>query len=179
MLSEEGVEVLDADRVGHAVLDPGGACFEEVARRWPQAVVGGRIDRSRLAAIVFEHPGELRALEQVTHPVILERIYEASKALGPRSLVVEASAPGVARRIGWPVIVVDAPDEVRLARLVARGSSREDALRRMRAQPSRQEWMDGADVVVTNDRTLDELREAVVEAADRLGVRRAAVPPDG
>ena len=47
-------------------------------------------------------------------------------------------------------MVVDAPDEVRLARLEARGMSREEAVRRMGAQPTRDEWLARAELVVDN-----------------------------
>ena len=65
-----GAEVLSADAAAHAVLEPDGAAFGEVAGRWPSVVVGGRIDREALAAIVFSNPLAREALERVTHPAI-------------------------------------------------------------------------------------------------------------
>ena len=45
MLAARGARVIDADRIGHAVIDASGPAFAAVAQRWPEAVVGGHIDR--------------------------------------------------------------------------------------------------------------------------------------
>ena len=58
---------------------------------------------------------------------------------------------------GWRWVVVDAPDEVRRARLLARGMEAGEAARRMAAQPSRAEWLQRADLVVDNGAGLDHL----------------------
>ncbi len=52
-LEDMGAVTIDADRVGHGVLEPDGAAFDAVVERWPEAVSDGRIDRAKLGSIVF------------------------------------------------------------------------------------------------------------------------------
>ncbi|MFP5333413.1 MAG: dephospho-CoA kinase [Acidimicrobiia bacterium] len=141
-MGELGAVTIDADRVGHEVLEPDGAAFSQVAATWPSVVVDGHIDRLRLAAIVFADEDELQRLESISHPaiaaLITERIAEAAEN---DVVVVEISVPKDLLGVGWlRTIVADLPDEERVGRLVERGMDRTDVERRMRAQPSRDEW---------------------------------------
>jgi dephospho-CoA kinase len=145
-----GASVLSADRAAHRVLEPGGAAEAAVAARWPSVVAGGRIDRARLAEIVFTRAEALAELESFTHPAIGRLLAEEVAAASTRVVMVEMPLPVDLLGPGWRWVVVDAADETRLDRLVARGLSREEADRRMAAQPSRDEWLARADVVVDN-----------------------------
>lgn len=145
-----GASVLSADRAAHRVLEPGGAAEAAVAARWPSVVGGGRIDRARLADIVFTRPEARAELESLTHPAIGRLLAEEVAAASTRVVMVEMPLPVDLLGRGWRWVVVDAPDEVRRDRLVARGLSPEEASRRMAAQPSRDEWLARADVVVDN-----------------------------
>jgi len=144
-----GATIVSADRIGHAVIAPGGEAFEAVASRFPQAVVDGVVDRPALAARVFGDPAELRALEEITHPAIRARI---DVEVADRCGVVLVEVPLITDFFGpgWLRIVVDAPTEVRIARLLARGMTPADVAARMSAQPSRGEWLAIADLVVDN-----------------------------
>ncbi|MFM9049011.1 MAG: dephospho-CoA kinase [Actinomycetota bacterium] len=74
-------------------------------------------------------------------------------------LLVEQGAEALQ---GWDaIVVVDAPDEVRLARLIARGMSPEDARARMAAQASREQRLKIADHVVDNEGDLPALQEQI------------------
>ena len=160
LLEERGVRTIDADSVGHEILQPGAEAFDPVATEWPEAVRGGRIDRSRLAALVFSNPEELRRLEAITHPLIFGRIKRLVEGFDG-SVVVEVPLLEADLGEGWGRIVVDADDEVRLRRAVARGLERGDVLARMRSQPSRGEWLAVADIVIPNNGSLRELAETV------------------
>ena len=74
LLERLGAVVVEADRIGHEVLEPGGASYDAVATRWPSVVVEGRIERSLLAAIVFSDLEQLALLESLTHPAIRDEI---------------------------------------------------------------------------------------------------------
>ncbi len=154
-----GAAVLSADGAAHAVLEPGEAAASAVARRWPEATAGGRIDRGALAQIVFTDPAARRELEAITHPAIGRLLLAQAAAVDAEALLVEMPLPVDLLGPGWPWVVVDAPDEVRLARLLARGLAPEDARRRMAAQASRREWLQRADLVVDNGAGLDHLEE--------------------
>ncbi|MCB2224244.1 MAG: dephospho-CoA kinase [Actinobacteria bacterium] len=152
-----GAAVVSADAAGHRVLEPGQPAVAEVAARWPEAVSGGVVDRRALGRLVFADPGGLAALEAITHPAIAA-IVEAEVASADAPLVlVELPLPVDILGHGWLRIVVDAPDEVRIARLLARGMERGEIAERMGAQPVREEWLLLGDVVLDNGGGLDRL----------------------
>ena len=160
LLEERGIRTIDADSVGHKILEPGAEAFDPVAAEWPEVVKGGRIDRGRLAALVFSDPEELRRLEAITHPLIFGRIKRSVEGFD-RPVVVEIPLLKADLGQGWGRMVVDADDKVRLRRAVARGLERGDVLARMRSQPSRGEWLAVADIVIPNHGSLRELEETV------------------
>ena len=155
LFQASGVDMIEADAVGHQVLASGGACFDQVSGQWPKVVVDGEIDRKALGAIVFQDSEQLEILESITHPAIAVEI-------GRKIAVSEAKLVGIERPFldglvgaDLPVVLVDAPTELRLERLISRGMNTEDILARMAAQPSREEWLAGADFVIDNDRGAD------------------------
>jgi dephospho-CoA kinase len=161
LLEERGVRAIDADSIGHDVLEPGGPAFAEVAATWPSVVVAGRIDRGALAGIVFEDADELRRLEAITHPHIFERI---ESEIGADDGVVVVEMPVLSELgAGWRRMVVDARDEVRVSRALDRGMDEADARARMARQPSRSRWLATADLVVPNHGAEHELRRAVTK----------------
>lgn len=160
LLAKEGMNTLDADSIGHEVLEPGGAAFGEVAARWPSAVIDGRIDRSVLAGIVFTDSEELARLEAVTHPHIFGIINDRVERFeGP--VIVEMPVLGQGLGDGWRRLVVDGSDQVRARRAVDRGMAPQDVARRMAAQPTRQQWLAVADMVIPNEGDLEDLKETV------------------
>ena len=150
-----GVDMIEADAVGHQVLASGGACFDQVSGRWPEVVVDGEIDRKALGAIVFSDNEQLEMLESITHPAIAAEIVRRIAASQAKLVGIER--PFLDGLVGadLPVVLVDAPTELRMERLIGRGMNIEDVLARMAAQPSRQEWLAGADFVIDNDRGAD------------------------
>jgi dephospho-CoA kinase len=159
LLSELGWSVINSDQVGHEVLleTP---VIEAVAARWPLAVVGGRVDRSTLASLVFSTPEELSALEDITHPRIVGRISERVNRL-PKPLAIEVSVLQVARS-GWgPLAIVHASAAVRRQRALERGMTAADVESRMAVQPSDIELLGAADLVIDNQGTVEELTQSV------------------
>ena len=149
LLEDSGFFGIDADTVGHEVLEPDRPAFDAVARHWPEVVEDGVIDRATLGRIVFADPDQLRTLEAITHPHIFGTILSCLKDWdGP--VVVEVPLIEHGLGPGWGRLVVDAADEVRLARLMDRGMSREDAVSRMKVQPGRNSWLAVADAVIPN-----------------------------
>lgn len=159
-LSEHGFHTIDADSVGHDVLRSDGPAFDEVAKRWPQVVEEGEVDRSALAEIVFNDPSELISLESITHPHIFGTISTQVEDVDA-PVVVEMPLIKHSLGSGWRRIVVDCRDELRLRRAVGRGMAEADVRSRMSAQPSRAEWLAIADVVVPNHGDLGMLSSTV------------------
>jgi dephospho-CoA kinase len=173
ILRDLGITVVDADRIAHEMYEPGGEAFDAVAERWPAVLVDGRVDRRELADIVFSDRGQLAELEAMIHPKVGQRLRRIAAEAGDRDLVIEVSVPEALVRGHFDVVVVDAPDDVRIQRLQRRGMSEADARRRMQAQPPRTEWLHKADVVIDNGNGIDRLEEIVRRV---LGRARA---PDG
>lgn len=158
-----GATVVDADLAARAVVEPGTDGFEEVVKEFGPEVVGpdGSLDRARLGAIVFADPARRAALNAIVHPRVGALMAEWAAAAPPGGIVVydvPLLVEGGADRGYAAVIVVDADDEVRFARLLRdRGMSRADAEARMAAQATRAERLAAADYVVVNDGSLEDL----------------------
>ena len=144
-LKAHGATVVDADLAARRVVEPGTDGYDAVVKEFGSEVVGpdGALDRAKLGAIVFADPERLAALNAIVHPRVGALMAEWADA-APHGGIVVYDIPllveGGADRGYAAVIVVDADEEVRYARLLAnRGMSREDAAARMAAQASRQD----------------------------------------
>ncbi|MEX2653088.1 MAG: dephospho-CoA kinase, partial [Acidimicrobiia bacterium] len=177
LLAASGIRVVDADRMGHRVLEPAGEAFAAVANRWPESLRDGVIDRGRLADIVFSDPGQLRELGALTHPHIFGMIRAELEGFDGTAVV---EVPILETGLLWPRMVVDAPDGLRFERALERGMDTEDLRARMASQPSRAQWLASADLVIPNHGSFEELEETVfgvVVACFSLQERSEVSPP--
>jgi dephospho-CoA kinase len=174
-LAERGAFVVDADAVGHALLNQT-PVRARVLARFGTRVVGSTgdaesaptIDRRALGAIVFANPSDLRALEGILHPRMrktFERAIARAVRKGQAKAVVLDAA--VLLEAGWDslcdlVVYVDAPEGVRLPRLSAQRGWTEAVLRTREAVqwPSERKRR-LADAVIVNDSGLEPLGVAV------------------
>lgn len=170
MLAARGAVVVDADAIARQVVEPGGPAYQPVVDRFGPAILApdASIDRRRLAAVVFADPAERTALEAIVHPAVRAGVAEqvaAEAAAGTRVVVVEIPllAESAAARTGLQgIIVVDCPEDVAVARLVAqRDMAEDDARARVAAQASREQRLAIADFVVDNGGERDELAAEV------------------
>jgi dephospho-CoA kinase len=168
MLAERGAVIVDADAIAREIVEPGQPALVEIRAAFGDGIIAadGRLDRARLAAIVFSDSEALARLNAITHPRIAERSAELLAAAPAESVVVYDMPllveQGDEALRGWDaIVVVDCPDDLRLDRLIARGLAPEDAERRLRAQASREERLAAADVVVDNSGDLAGLDAAV------------------
>lgn len=173
-----GAATLSTDRVAHDLLDRGDV-RELLVGRWGQDVApGGKVDRDRVAEIVFEDPDELRWLESQTHPRVGEAVLEWRRRLDPDvevavvevPLLFEASMEGVFDA----TVAVVADDAIREDRLEGRGQTGLEGLEgRERRQLDQSDKADRADHVIRNQGSLDDL-EREVAALVRAQVAEAA-----
>lgn len=150
LLAERGATVVHADAIGHEVLEPEGSAFGDVASRWPEVVADGRIDRRALGRIVFNDPAQLAELESMTHPAIRRRIRSIVDRSDAWLVVVELPLLADLLGPGWTRVVVDAPEDVRRARLLDRGMEADEIDARMGAQPSAEAWRAAGAYVIEN-----------------------------
>ncbi len=172
VLAERGATVIDADVLAREAVAPGSAGLREIAARWPQAIgAGGALDRPALAAIVFADEDARAALNAITHPRVRARADELERE-APDGLVVHV-VPLLFEGDFWrrceKTVVVVAPDEVRIARVIARDAvERHDVERRMAAQIDPALARRRADYVVENDGDLGALRERSLRVHEAL-----------
>lgn len=172
MLAELGADVIDTDKVGHAVYRPGTEGFRQVTAAFGDDVVAadGTIDRRALAAKVFADPAALARLNGIVHPLIglAVRDWLVQAQGDARSTPIVVEAP-VLMESGWRffdevwVVVVD--PEIAVTRVTAsRDMTADEVRRRVAAQMSNAERERLADRVIRNDGDRASLR-AQVEAA--------------
>ena len=172
MLAARGAVVIDADQIARDLAAPGGACYQPMVDRFGLDVVlpDGTIDRAKVAAVVFKDPQALADLNAITHPRIREELGRRvlEQATTDRIVIMDVPLLAETTRKDWglaAVVVVDAPIEVAVERLVAqRGMTEDDGRARVASQASREERLALADFVVNNGGTRDEL-EAEVDRA--------------
>jgi dephospho-CoA kinase len=142
MLREMGFAVLDADSLAHKLIEPGQPAYDEVVQEFGEAVIatGGRVDRAKLSAIVFNDRAKLDRLNGIVHPRVAEVIFsqfEAWRRAGVRDAVfVEAALlveSGIHKNLDGLVVAWCEPQQ-QLERLVTRGLSEAEARRRIAAQ---------------------------------------------
>jgi dephospho-CoA kinase len=170
LLRAKGAVVVDADQVARTVVEPGQPALADLVERFGPAILddAGQLDRAALAEAAFVDDESSQALNEITWPRIGEE-FERQIAAAPDDAVVVCDVPllveskRAAERGYAAVIVVEAPIDVRLDRLEARGVARDDALRRIAAQASDEERRAVATYVLDNGGDLDALARQVDE----------------
>ncbi|WP_303747218.1 dephospho-CoA kinase [Stenotrophomonas pigmentata] len=168
-----GIAVADADIAAREVVAVGSPGLAAIAELFGAEVLqaDGGLDRAWLRQRVFANPDERRALEAITHPAIRARVREVCEAAeSPYAIAAIPLLTEVGGRASYPwlqrILVVDAPEEVQLARLLSRDNIDAALAERMiQAQASRSQRLALADDVIVNDRHPDAL-QACIEALD-------------
>lgn len=183
-LAARGAIVIDADKIAREVVEPGTPGLAEITQAFGDAVLrpDGSLDRQRLGSIVFADPDKLRVLNGIVHPKVAARVDELLRSV-PVDAIVVYDVPLLAENNLASqydlVIVVDAPDEVRVRRLREfRNMAEEDARARIAVQASREERLKVADIVIDNAGSLDDLDARVAEVWDEIVARAGAKADD-
>jgi dephospho-CoA kinase len=142
MLRELGAQVIEADALGRTLMEPGHEVYDQIVAHFGPQVVGpdGHLNRARLADLAFRH-GRLQELNAIVHPPVIEaqRLWmeevfvrdPAAVAVLESALIFEVVRDAVARGekesvlADWRrridrIIVVTAPDDLKIARYAAR-----------------------------------------------------------
>jgi len=166
LLAGHGAVVVDADRVAREVVEPGMPGLAAVVEAFGRQVLtpDGALNRPALAAVVFADPEARRTLDSIVHPLVRARGRELESAAPPGSVVVHdvplLVETGQASSYDL-VLVVLADRETRVARLVQRGLTAEDARARIAVQATDEQRCAVADVVLDNSGTPEQLAEQV------------------
>ncbi|MGV0409970.1 dephospho-CoA kinase [Corynebacterium resistens] len=170
-LQQLGATIIDADQVAREIVEPGQPALTELAEAFEGILAeDGSLNRAELARQAFATPEATQKLNSITHPRIRERtqqLFAEAEANGAEVVVYDMPLlieNGEYKRMDH-VLVVDAPDDVRVERLVTqRGLDEGDARRRIAAQIDRQTRLAAADTVLDNGGD----REILIEQVDKF-----------
>jgi dephospho-CoA kinase len=188
MFEELGAHVISADELGRQLMEPGTAVFEAIVDHFGPEVVGadGRLNRQELARLAFGD-GRVEELNAIIHPATIARQAELAEAIfaeEPDAVVVVESALIFETKHGdgWrgrfdKMILVAAPEELKVARFVARSGGGErpaleaEARRRLARMIPDDVKAAECDFVIRNEGTLASLRSEVIDVWQRLKTR--------
>jgi dephospho-CoA kinase len=162
-----GATIVDTDAIAHELTGPRGPALPKIREIFGEEAIGpdGAMDRKRMRDHVFARPEAKRKLEALLHPLIREESRRRiAAAPGPYVIHVVPlliESPDYRSRVDR-VLVVDAPEEIRVARVRARGGLGADEVRAiMRTQVPSAERLAAADDVIDNGGERDALRKQV------------------
>ena len=177
LLADHGAVIVDADAIAHAVVEPGTSGFQQILDVFGDEVLyyDGMLDRKALAALVFRDDVARKQLEGIIHPLVRQQS-DLMTALAEDDAIVVHDVPLLAetgRLDPYDVIVVvDAPENVRISRLLqSRGWDASTAQARINAQANREDRLAIADEVIVNTGDISELKDQVDQLWQRLVTR--------
>ena len=171
-LRDLGMEVIDADRIARYILEPGQEGYLKVLRAFGLQYLSqdGTIDRKKLGRDVFSSRIRLRMLNDITHPLIVEKIREDLKSAHNDYVIIDAP---LLKQVGLDelcdeVWIISVDRDIQLRRLLARDDlTREEALSRIDSQ---EEIPVGEkDIVFMNNGSVPELLYRVDRRLRELG----------
>ena len=181
LIAKRGVSVVDADLLAREAVAPGSPALERIVARWGRGILSpdGSLDRAALGARVFGHVSELDALNGIVHPEVGRRrdaLIARARARAERIVVCDIPLLYEARAEADVdmVVLVDAPCELRLERLITnRKFSATVAEAIMESQMAAERKRDLADYVIENSGTLGALERRVNQVWSDIETRAA------
>jgi dephospho-CoA kinase len=167
LFAKFGCITIDADALVAELYRPGAAGHDALVRTYGREILrpDGGIDREKLAAVAFTNAEEAQKLNRLIHPIVLdaaeqrmsviERESDGAIVIVEATLLIEAGAVPRYDRL----VVVDVDRETQIERAAARGMSRDEVLRRIANQLSREERLRHADYVIDNNGSLATAEE--------------------
>lgn len=161
-----GVPVIDADIVARQVVAPGSPCLSTITEHFGPDILleNGELNRSLLRQKVFSNTEDKTWLDNLLHPAIRQRILtelagvQSAYAILVAPLLLENGLEQYVQR----VLVIDVPESVQVKRTLTRDNTSEQQVKAiMAAQLPRQERLNRADDIITNDSSVAELAPKV------------------
>ncbi|HEX7970815.1 MAG TPA: dephospho-CoA kinase [Thiobacillus sp.] len=183
LFAELGAAVIDTDVIARQLTAPGGAALEAIHASFGDAVMqaDGTLDRTALRRRIFAEPAARRRLEAILHPRIRQAVVQTLATLtAPYALIVIPLLveTGGYREVLRRVLVVDCPENLQIARVMARsGFTRDEVAAILAAQTGRAERLAAADDVIVNTAAAEALRPEVAKLHQRYVALAAAATP--
>jgi dephospho-CoA kinase len=167
LFAAHGASVIDSDAIAHTLTGPNGAAMPALLAEFGDAFATpeGALDRARMRQLAFTDPGARARLEAILHPRIRDAVAAAARlATGPYvmfvvPLLIES---GTWRERVTRVLAIDCPEQMQVARVMARNGLAEEQVRAiMAAQVTRAQRLAAADDVIVNDNGIEALAPQV------------------
>jgi dephospho-CoA kinase len=175
-----GARIIDADSIARQVIMRGTKTWRKLIEVFGQDIIGsnGHIDRRRLASIAFREMSNVRRLNSIVHPPVIEEIDRQLKRAGEEgSAVVIVNAP-LLFEAGMEdtfdaIIVVTCPHEEQVRRCRERnGLSVEEIERRLLAQMPLEEKVKRSDYVIANNGSREDTEKQVAKIWNELIIKQ-------
>ena len=174
-LRKQGYQVIDADQVVHELQEPGGRLYQALLSTFGSAILqeDGRLDRPKLGAMIFGNPELLAQSSQLQNEIIREELARRRDLLAETEDIFFMDLP-LLFELGYDnwfdqIWLVDVTEETQLSRLMNRNAlNQEEAEKRIAAQLSLQEKRKRADVLIENNGGLEETRQQLLDALQKL-----------
>ena len=174
-LRQQGYQVIDADQVVHELQEPGGRLYQALLSTFGPAILqeDGRLDRPKLGAMIFGDPELLAQSSQIQNQIIREELAGRRDLLAETEDIFFMDLPLLfeLQYEEWfdQIWLVDVTVETQLSRLMTRNAlSQDEAEKRIAAQLSLQEKRKRADVLIDNNGSLEETRQQIRNALQKL-----------
>jgi len=173
ILSNLGAVVIDADVIAREVLEPNQAGYQKAIEVFGESILDSdlRIDRKRLAELVFQDSDELAKLEAIVHPAVIARVAQIRHSL-PESTVVVYDTPLLFEKNLQgqfdKVLIVVTDSEHRKARLIERGLEITDIEARIANQATDAQRRTVADFVIENNGSPEQLHDQVTKVWQQI-----------
>jgi dephospho-CoA kinase len=170
ILQQSGAIIIDSDRVGREVVDPGTPGLQEIVEHFGEDILApdNTLDRKKLAQKVFRNPEALKKLNHIIHPRVdaeIENRLQQYRDQGVKTVFIETAlienSPWVTDADEY--WVVKAPREIILKRLQGRGLSESESLARMANQSPPEEKVKHGLVIINNEGSLEDLKSNVMK----------------
>ena len=160
-----GADVIDADKIAHDAMKKGSPVFDAVIELFPEALHPGgkKMDRERLAEIVFEDAKRRKELEAVIHPYVYEKIKEKIDASENRVILVEVPLLFEAgfETLFDKILVVTCNSSIKIKRLRYKGFPEHEVRARERAQMPEALKAQKANFLLDNSKTIYQTQRGI------------------
>jgi len=164
-LEKKGAAVIDADKISHKISRKGEKGWQRVVEEFGEKILkdNGKLDRKKLAEIVFSDPNKRQKLEALLHPIIISEMKQSAQKYISEGKIVLFMAPLLFEagldRFCDEVWLIAADEDEQIKRLKKRdGLSAEEASKRINAQMSMDEKKKRSDIIIKNNGSLKKLK---------------------